>query len=252
MKKLNFVISVGVLLLLLGACTMKNREKVVFSDERMAELLALSCGLESTDKITESDLEQIERLNIGYTCYYSSLCDIKKCKNLKALVIGDPRSHYVKYAGGLKQDILEETSDRIKQIEAELEEIFESCTEMEVFFFSDEEEYCNLTAIDFLRHGLNLEVVSLKNLQDVEVGCLSGCSKVVSLALSNCTIKDIENISDVAQVEDLFLKDTNIAVAEELLRLEKLRLLDIRNTELSNNSEEMELIYSRFPDLEIW
>lgn len=80
---------------------------------------------------------------------------------------------------------------------------------------------------------------------------LNGCTQVISLALTDCTIKDMERLSERSQVEDLFLDGTNIASAKELLLMKSLHILDLRDTALLENAEEMEKIYEEFPKAEI-
>ena len=77
---------------------------LTFEDDEMKETIknaTIQYGIrEKEESFSEKHIDGITRLNIGYTGYYTTLLDIKKCKNLKLLIIGKPNysmgDHYYK------------------------------------------------------------------------------------------------------------------------------------------------------------
>lgn len=62
---------------------------VHFKDKNMGIRLAYETGKKSRFFVTQADLDQIEEISIGPTCYYETIIDLAKCHNMRRLVINN-------------------------------------------------------------------------------------------------------------------------------------------------------------------
>ena len=260
MKK-NIVVFILIMVLmtiiaLIIAVLIDNSHKVVFEDETMAEMISKSAGVETVDKIREDDLEKIEVLNIGYTGYYDTLVDIEKCTNLRRLIIGYPDYKLANYYFVGREVPKPESKGRVKQIEKELESILEKCPNLTTIYISNEKGNCELDNIEFLKKGKKLINISLYYQKNIDYSVLSECKKLGFLALDYCDISDLDMISQLETLEYLGLEGTNVSEAEGILKIKNLNHsyvdIDIRNTPLAENEEEVGLIYEQLPEANIY
>lgn len=260
MKKKLIVIICIVIILLAGVAIavpiiQDNTEKIAFEDNTMKALIAETAGVESVDKIREDDLEKIEELNIGYTGYYETLADIEKCPNLRRLIIGYPSCPMSYYPFAGREMPEPESKERVKQIEKELGSILEKCPNLTTIYISNEKGNCELDNIEFLKKGKKLINISLYYQMDIDYSVLSECNELGFLALDYCNISDLDMLSQLERLEYLGLEGTDVSEAEEILKIKKLNHsyvdIDIRDTPLAENEEQVELIYQQLPEANI-
>ena len=256
-KKRKLIISVSVIVLILVivliiAGLIDNSRKVVFEDKAMAEIIAMSAGVKSADKLRVEDLEKIEILNIGYTGYYDTLVDIEKCPNLRNLIIGYPDYRLERYYFIGKEMPEPESKERVKQIEKELGSILEKCPSLTTIYVSNEKGNCELDNIEFLKKGKNLTSISLYYQTDIDYLDISECTKLQFLSLDYCDISDLTMINGLEYLEDLYLEGTNVSEAKDILKLKKLNHLEIADTPLAENEEQLEFIHKKFPEANIY
>ncbi len=254
MKKkiiIGFIVCVilALIIVIARALIIDNANRVEFEDSTMGEMIALSAGVDSVNKLRKDDLEKVKELNIGYTGYYSTLVDIEKCQQLETLVIGYPEHVLIDYYFEDKEVPGPESEERIVQLEKEIENIMEKCPNITALYISNIKGNCQLTNIDLLKKGDGLVVLSLYNLSSIDYSPLGKCEKLEGLSLYCCDISDIKMLTSLHELKFLDLKGTNIAKAEDILYLEKLEILDVTGTPLAENEEQLNLIYERFPDI---
>ena len=117
--------------------TMKEEEEtsvLQFFDEEMKNTLINTVIqdeiIEKSEEFSEESLEQIKSINIGYTGYYSTLLDIKRCKNVQRIYIGIPEFIMVPYYKKWYEKPKPEENQRVSQIENELADILQNCNEL--------------------------------------------------------------------------------------------------------------------------
>ncbi len=226
-----------------------NANKVEFEDATMGEMIALSAGVDSVNKLRKDDLEKVKELNIGYTGYYSTLVDIEKCQQLETLLIAYPDHAIIDYYFEDKEVPGPESEERIRQIENELAGILDSCSNIAALYISNESGNCKLMSLDFLKNGENLEVLSLFQMSDIDYSPIAECVNLKGLSLYCCDISNIGKIKHLKELEYLNLRGTNVVKAEDILYLDNLENLRIPETPLAKDEEQLNLIYERFPDI---
>ena len=245
-----------VVIALMVTILVDNSHKVKFEDETMAEMISKSAGVESVDKFRKDDLEKIEELNIGYTGYYDTLSDIEKCPNLSSLIIGFPDCPMSYYPFLGKEMPKSESKERVKKVEKELESILEKNPKLTAIYISNEKGNCELDNIEFLKKGKNLINISLYYQGDIDYSVLSECSELGFLSLRYCKISDLGMISQLENLKYLDLEGTNVAEAEEILNIKNLNYpdvgIEITDTPLAENEEQVELIQNQFPEANIY
>ena len=161
-----------------------------------------------------------------------SIIDVAKCKNLKKLWVNveitDRDAYY---------EIFEKTETgamyfppvsekQIKTMQEDLGIILKNVKEIEDFGFSNFNQSCNITKIDFLKYGKNLKKINISygNIEDYSV--LENCSKLESV--------------------DLWY--SNIESADTLLKLKNVKKFWLTGTPLAENEEEISKLQKAFPD----
>ncbi len=260
MKKrtLFYAIGAAVLLLLLtieSAIAYDNSKKVSFLDEEMGYVIAYQAyqdgEIKELERFRQDDLEKIEELNVGYTGYYSTLLDLEKCPNIERLYINAPRTGSFHYYHSARELPKAEDGERIKQLQKELLEILQVCSKLKTLYIWNPDGVCNLESLEFLNQAKNLRFLWLEELKGVDYTPIWQCGELTVLNLYGCDIVDVGGISQLKNLKDVWLVNTNISEAGDLLNLPNLEKLNIKNTPLANNEEELALLYEAFPDIEI-
>ena len=256
-KRKEIIVSATVIvfIVLVIAVLIDNSRKVEFEDGTMAEMIAKTVGMESAEELRVDDLEKITVLNIGYTSYYDTLIDITKCPNLKRLFISCPYSRgiYYPFMDRKMPEAEQESRERVKQIEKELDDILKNCSKLEDIYIFNEEEKCALDNIEFLKNGKNLGIIYLYGQNDIDYAPISECKELVVLLLRQCDVSDLSMLSELENLKSLYLEGTNVADVEELLKLKNLNNLEIviTDTPLAEKTEELESLQQQFPGLKI-
>ncbi len=261
MKKRNVIYIVGGMLLLAAltvasAIAYDNSKKVPFLDEEMGYVIAYQAyqdgEIKEPEGFRQNDLEKIKELNIGYTGYYTTLLDLKKCPNLEYLYINatDAASH--RYYNRMREMPEPENGERIEQFQKELADILRTCEKIHFVYIWNPDGVCNLESLEFLKEAENLRVLWLDELAGMDYTPVWQCEGLTSLEISACDIADVDGISQLRNLTILSLRDTNISEAGDLLNLPNLERLEIENTPLAENEEELALLYEAFPNIEIW
>ena len=260
MKKrtLFYAIGAAVLLLLLtieSAIAYDNSKKVSFLDEEMGYVIAFQAYwddvIEQVERFRQDDLGNIKELNIGYTGYYTTLLDLKKCHNLESLYVNAPVVGGCHYYYSSREVPKPESRERIEQLQKELSEILQICSKLKTLYIWNPDGICNLDSLEFLNEAKNLRLLWLEELKGVDYTPIWQCEQLIVLDISDCDIADMEGVSQLINLEGLYLDNTNISEAGDLLDLPNLKKLEIENTPLAENEEELALLYEAFPDIEI-
>lgn len=229
--------------------------KVKFEDDKMAELIAKTVGVESPEELRVNDVEKVTLLDIAYTSYYDTLVDIEKCSNLKSLFINCSEYVQVYYPFPVSEmpEPERESKAGVKRIERELGSILKKCSKVKNIYISNEKGNCKLDSIGFLKEGKNLGVIYLCAQKDIDYSPISECKELVSLSLRQCDVSDLSMLSELENLELLYLEGTNVAEVEELLKLKNLNNLEIKltDTPLAEKKEELEKLQQQFPGLVI-
>lgn len=176
------------------------------------------------------ELAQIKELRIGNPQNYTTLADIKKCKEVEEVSI-------LGYAGA---DITYETlslnkvenkanESQIEEFQEELAEVLPKLHKLKSFVFTNAQEKCELQNIDFLAECSNLETVSI----------------------FYCNVKDYSVLSQLPKLREVELKNSDISNADDLIGADKLERIEISNTPLAMDKKEIEKLKKAFPKADI-
>ena len=253
--KKNRVIFISIAMLiaiiaLVVAVLIDNSHKVAFEDATMAEMISKSAGVETVDKIRENDLEKIEVLNIGYTGYYDTLVDIEKCTNLRRLIIGYPDYKLTNYPFAGREEPKQESKERVKQIEKELGSILEKCPNITTIYLSNENGNCELDNVEFLKKGKKLIVVSLYYQGDIDYSPISEIPHLNMLSFEECNMTELNMLDGLTELESLWIEKCDVSKAGEIVNVKSLKELEIEDTLLAGNAEELEIIFENCPNIE--
>lgn len=231
-----------------------NSSTVEFLDKEMGDIIALEADrdglIEDKEDFRKEHLHMIEDLNIGYTGYYSTLSDITLCSSLKELYIGATSAgdRFYKKSRDIPKP---ETKEKILQIQDELTQILRSCNTLEVLYIWNEKGTCELDNLDFLKYGENLKLLWLNEQKAIDYSSIYNCKELTVLYLCGCDISDLKGIEALQGLQSLSLHNTNVAVADEIIKLPNLTTLEISGTPLAENKEELARIYEAFPDIKV-
>ena len=210
--------------------------RVHFADDKMRQVICLELGKDkNSHDVTYRDLETIEELKVGPVGEFKTIIDVAKCKNLKKLWVNveitDRDAYY---------EIFEKTETgamyfppvsekQIKTMQEDLGIILKNVKAIEDFGFSNFNQSCNITKIDFLKYGKNLKKINISygNIEDYSV--LENCSKLESV--------------------DLWY--SNIESADTLLKLKNVNRLILTGTPLAQNEKEIAKLKKAFPEAKI-
>lgn len=238
--------------------TMKEEEETLvlqFIDEEMKNTLINTVIqdeiIEKSGEFNEACLEQIKSINIGYTGYYSTLLDMKRCKNVQRIYIGIPEFIMVPYYKKNYEKPKPEDKQRVSQIEDELADILQNCNGLRELYINNDEGSCELNSLEFLEYGEKLISLWLWGQKEVDYNYIYNCINLQILDVSASDIDELDGISNLKKLEILDIKDTNIAEAEEIIYLDNLKELRIYGTPLAENEKELDVIREALPNLEI-
>ena len=232
-KKKVMIYSIIVIILIIGIVWIYKNRKVHFADDKMRQVICLELGKDKDSQdVTYRDLEKIEELEIGPVGNFRTIQDVAKCTNLKRLRVNievvEKDAAYEVYrkteTGENFLSIVDE--EQIGNIQQDLEKIFKKAKNIEDFGFSNFNQSCNITKIDFLKYGKNLKKINISygNVEDYSV--LENCSKLESV--------------------DLWY--SNIESADTLLKLKNVKKFWLTGTPLAENEEEINKLQKAFPD----
>ena len=244
--------------------------RVHFADAEMEAMIARNMGHYDDKCLTVRKLRMVKQLNIGYTSWYGTLKDIKKCENLQELYINYPRfegdpdtREYLYYCYGKEMPRFE-SKERVREIEEELQEILIACDDLSVLSinngeirndfnpeYGDARDYFNLQDLCFLYIGNRLTELEIQGMRNLDISALQYCENIKKLNLNDCEVMDYQALENLQQLEILELSDTNIAAADYLLSLKTIKKLSIKNTPLAKNGKELKRLKESLTDTEI-
>ena len=247
MKKKVFIsiagcITIFVLIWALRYIIIDHSQKVHiedFVDEEMGNLIIQNARFDGRTlvreekKIRKEHVENIPELNIGYTGYYNTLTDIKKCRNLKMLVIGNPLVGRVNYFYSSRELPEPEDYEKIKQIEEELGEILTSCSNLEELYICNTEETCNLSSLNFLKKNNSIKWLCIIDMGDIDYSPILECTDLEVLDLDGCNISELGDISKLTNLKALTIDNTNISKLGDISKFTNMESLSMDNTSIS-------------------
>lgn len=218
-----------------------HMRKVKFEDEKMGFVIRSSSEEKSEEKFRENNLEEVTYLNIMYPGWYDTLVDIEKCKKLKTLEIG----HW-EYAGG--KDMSDE--GWIRQMEEELDGITKSCSEINSLMLVGSEGHFELNDLKFLKNAKKLEDLTLFYQPAKDYSAILEIPHLKSLFFKGCNIAEMDMLEDLTELKSLWIKECDVSKAGQIVNLKSLEDLDLENTPLAGNAEELGIIFANCPNIE--
>lgn len=234
-KKVGITIIIVIIIAIVGVCIGRNcwkNRKIEFADENMAKVICSSLyaygyGRDvSPEEITWEQLDSIEKLNIGYSGYYSTIVDIEKCRNVETLDINIIITEY-DYAYQIAQGKIEKklSAQEIEQLQKELSEVLPKLSKMKELWLADMGE-CEWTSVEFLKN----------------------CSQLEELYLSSCKADDYSALRNCQSLKVISLLNCNISSADDIIGLENIEYITLRNTPLGDKPEEIKKLQEAYPD----
>ena len=219
-----------------------NMRKVKFEDEKMGFVIRSSSEVKSEEKFRKNNLEEVTYLDIRYPGRYGTLADIEKCKQLENLTIGQ-----VEYVKG--KDMKDE--GWIQQIEKELDGITKSCSKINSLMIIGVEDRFELENLEFLKNAKNLEELTLFCQPAKDYSAISEIPHLRGLFFRGCNIEELDMLDGLTELESLWIKECDVSEAGQIVNLKSLKYLDLENTPLAGNAEQLEIIFENCPNIEI-
>ena len=233
--KVIVYIVVAVIIVCGGNWLYKSR-RVHFEDDMMRQVICLELGKDKdSHDVTYRDLESIEELKIGPVGNFETIEDVAKCKNLKKLRVNvevtekDASYEVYKKTKTGENFLFALDENQIAKIQEDLEKIFKRANKIEDFRFSNFDESCNITKIDFFEYAKNLR----------------------ELGISFANVKDYSTLKNCGELRSIDLWYSDIQNAEVLLELKYVNRLILTGTPLAQNEEEIAKLKQVFPEAKI-
>ena len=219
-------------LVLIGAYFLWQNSPVHFKDENMGRVICNTIGGGVTpETVRRKDLKRVTYLYIGCVGNYETLLDIGKCVNIKKLSIngGIPKSDpaYEVTHDGWGRSLTEADSIRIEE---ELETVIPKLKGLKKFGYYVYTENSDIESWDFLQSCPELTIISIYH------------SEVSDYAF----LDTFENLRWVS------LWGSGVETADSLVNIQDPIRLDIPDTPLSENEEEVQRLCKALPNTEIW
>ena len=231
-KKKTAKIILVTVLALIGAYFLWQNSPVHFKDENMGIVICNTIGRGVTpETVKRKDLKRVTSLDIGCVGNYETLLDIGKCINIKILSInGGIAEVYPAYEvthDGWGRSLTEEDSARLQE---ELETVVPKLKGLEELSYCVYTENSDIESWDFLQSCPELTIISIRH------------SEVSDYAF----LDTFENLRWVS------LWGSGVETADSLVNIQDPIRLDIPDTPLSENEEEIQRLCTALPDTEIW
>lgn len=239
------VIIISVAIAIIRPIVLDNAQKVKFEDDMMGLMIGVSSEAKSMEEFRKENLKEVRNLDVGYTGHYDTLVDIEMCQQLEWLSVGS-----AEYEQERERWPGPESEERIKQIEKELGEILKNCPKLSFMVLKGTENYFELKDLDFLKNGQNLEYLSLEHHGDLDYSAVCQCSNLRTLDFWDCRVKELDMLSGLNKLESLGLLETDVTEAGDIPELKTLKELEIRNTPLGGNEEQLGIILENCPNIE--
>ena len=208
-----------------------NNHAIQFKDENMKRVIANLCYKTYSEdlKITPEDVKEIDVLNIGYVGYYDSLEDLKWCTGLEMLNIDMGMYEawdavYQIAQGEVPEEVSEE---KVKQYEKELGKVLPKLKNLKELYISSNGG-CTWESLDFLE----------------------GCNQIEKISMHDFKVTDYSALKQCKSLKMITFFDCPISKADDLIGLENLEWIGIRDTPLVNNPEELKKLKEAYPDAE--
>ena len=228
-KMVEIIISIVLILaaICIGIKCWNNRE-VEFADGNMAKVIGATIYRKevTTEKITYEQLKTISDLNIAYTGYYKTIKDIEKCKNIESLSMnGNVRKYKPAYwiaEGKIEREL---TYEEVEKLQEELTEILPKLPKLKSLDLGNLEG-CEWTSVEFLK-------------------C---CNELEELDLYSCVANDYSILKECKKLKSIYLWNCNISSADDIIGLENIEYITLRNTPLGDEPEEVKKLQEAYPD----
>ena len=208
-----------------------NNHAIQFKDENMKRVIANLCYKPYSEdlKITPEDVKEIDVLNIGYVGYYDSLEDLKWCTGLEMLNIdmGMYEAWDAVYQIAQGEVPEEVTEEKVKQYEKELGKVLPKLKNLKELYISSNGG-CTWESLDFLE----------------------GCNQIEKISMHDFKVTDYSVLKQCKSLKMITFFDCPISKADDLIGLENLEWIGIRDTPLVNNPEELKKLKEAYPDAE--
>lgn len=239
------VIILSLAIAIIRPIVLDNARKVKFEDEKMGVRIGAYSKAKSMEEFRKENLEEVKNLDIRYTGYYDTLIDIEKCQQLRNLEIGE-----TEYKPEYEEAPGPETKERIQQIETELESIMKKCQKLTRVRITGTENYFKLDDLEFLKNGKNLKYLDLFYQPAEDYSAISEIPHLKNLFFCGCKISKLDMLEGLNELEALVLKETDVQEAGEIVTLRALKKIEIVDTPLGGDEEQLEFILKNCPNIE--
>lgn len=184
----------------------------------------------TVEDIRYRELEKVKELCIGNPQNYTTLTDMKKCKETeKVNILGYAGADVANKTFQWSRVKSKASEKQIKEFQEGLKDVLPKLRKLKSFTFSDAYEKCKLQNIDFLAE----------------------CNKLETVSIFYGNVKDYSVLSQLPKLKEVRLYDSDISNAEDLIGANQLELIELRNTPLSMDKKEVEKLQKAFPKAEI-
>ena len=218
-------------LALTGAYFLWQNSPVHFRDENMGKVICNTIGGGVTpETVRRKDLKRVTYLDIGCVGNYETLLDIGKCVNIKDMTINGG-NHPVEPAYEVTHDgwgrpLTEEDSARLQE---ELETVVPKLKELKRFSYSVYTENSDIENWDFLQ----------------------SCSKLVFISIYSSKVSEYSFLGTFQNLKKVSLWGSQIETADSLVNMQDPLRLNIFDTPLSENEDEIQRLCTALPNTEI-
>ncbi len=214
----SIILTVGVIcLLLVAGYFIRQNSHVRFKDENMGRVICNTIGHGVTpENVRYKDLKKVQSLSIGCVGWYTTLLDIKKCANIKELIINgyihqsDPAYEVTQNEYG--RELTEADS---VWLEEELEMIVPKLKKLREFSYDAYAENSDISSWDFLKLCPNLVHISIYNSDVTDYSFLNNFTGMKLLILKGCKVESADALINLQDPERLCVYDTPLVESEE-------------------------------------
>lgn len=237
-KKVRKIIDIAIILLLgiavviaVGKHIYENGH-VKFADETMGQVICQNVHKKNVtpENVIRKDLKEIKWLKIGFCGYYETLKDLRYCTEVEKLVVNwRPASKEPAFAinQGKANRVL--SKDEIEERQKELGIVLPRLSNLKILRISD--------------FG-GVEWTSLEFLEN--------CDQIEELNLSCSSINDCSALQGCISLKKIYLEGTQIFKAEQLKGLKNIESIDLYETPIADNPEELKKLQEMYPDADIY
>ena len=206
---------------------------VEFADKIMGQAL---CNAQwwrddlTLENVTYKELKKITELNIGYIGYYDTIMDLQYCTDLTKIMInyvsGEQDGAYFVNQGEVNRKV---TKEEIENVQQELSEILPKLKKIKWVTLTDFGDV-QWTSIDYMKN----------------------CDQIELFEIDNCAATDYSVLKTCTSLKDIAIEHSDISKAEDLIGLEHIESIEIYDTPLAENPEEIKKLKEAYPEAYIY